>query len=58
MNISEQPARIFAIIIFGPYLIYKGSHIKDNILIFFGFILILYELFWIINYNPKTITIN
>ncbi len=57
MLISEQPGRIFAILVIGPYLIYKGYKFRDNILIYLGILFILYELFWIINYDPKTISI-
>ena len=57
MIISEQPGRFFAIIIVGPFLIYKGCKYKDNILKILGIVFILYELFWIVNYNPKKIII-
>ncbi len=55
MNISEQPGRIFAILIFGPYLINKGYQFEDKLLIYLGILFIIYELFWIINYEPKII---
>ena len=57
MNISEQPGRIFAIFVVGPYLIYKGSHYNDKLLKFLGILFIIYELFWIIKYEPKTVDI-
>tara|TARA_B100000780_G_C21050963_1_gene422073 strand:+ start:602 stop:826 length:225 start_codon:yes stop_codon:yes gene_type:complete len=57
MNISEQPGRIFAIFVVGPYLIHKGYQFEDNIMIYLGILFILYELFWIINYDPKIIHI-
>jgi len=57
MIISEQPGRVFAIIIVGPFLIYKGCKYKDNILKILGILFIIYELFWIVNYNPKKIII-
>lgn len=57
MIISEQPGRVFAIIIVGPFLIYKGCKYKDNILKILGIIFIIYELFWIVNYSPKKIII-
>mgnify|MGYP001262553358 CR=1 FL=1 len=55
MKISEQPGRMFAIFIFGPYLIYKGNVFNDDLLVFMGIIFILYELFWVINYDPKIV---
>ena len=55
--ITEQPGRLFAIFILGPYLIIKGSKFNDTILTILGIIFILYELFWIINYEPRTIYI-
>ena len=55
--ITEQPGRLFAILILGPYLVIKGSKFNDTILIILGIIFILYELFWIINYEPRTIYI-
>ena len=55
MNISEQPGRIIAILFIGPYLIHSGFKFKENIMIYLGFLFILYELFWIINYDPKII---
>ncbi len=57
MNFSEQPGRIFAILIVGPYLIYKGYQFEDNIMVYLGILFILYELFWVINYEPKIIQI-
>jgi len=57
IHITEQPGRLFAICFFGPYLIMKGSKFNDTILIILGIIFILYELFWIINYEPRTIKI-
>ena len=55
MNISEQPGRIIAILFIGPYLIHSGFKFKENIMIYLGILFILYELFWIINYDPKII---
>jgi len=55
--ITEQPGRLFAILIFGPCLVIKGSKFNDTTLIILGIIFILYELFWIINYEPRTIHI-
>jgi hypothetical protein len=35
--------RIFALCIFGPYLIYIGRKIKNNILVFLGVLLIVWD---------------
>ena len=37
----------------GPYLIYKGYIIKDNILIFLGVVSLLYELLWVLNIKTE-----
>jgi len=55
--ITEQPGRLIAIFILGPYLVIKGSKFNDTILIILCIIFILYELFWIINYETRTIHI-
>jgi len=55
--ITEQPGRLFAILIFGPCLVIKGSKFNDTTLIILGIIFILYELFWIINYSPRNVNI-
>jgi len=56
-SITEQPGRLFAIFILGPYLIIKGNKYNNTILIILGIIFILYELFWIINYSPRNVNI-
>ncbi len=55
MQITEQPGRYFAILFLGPYLIYTGKKYHDKILFYIGILFIIYELFWIIYYKPKTI---
>ena len=35
--------RVFALCIFGPYLIYIGRKIKNNILVFLGVLLIVWD---------------
>ncbi len=57
MNISEQPGRIFAIFLFGPYLIHKGKKYKDKLLKISGFVFIAYEIFWVLFHNPKKIIV-
>ncbi len=57
MIITEQPGRILAIFIFAPYLIYSGYIYNDKIILLFGIIFFIYELFWIIFYKPKSINI-
>tara|TARA_B100000787_G_scaffold170105_1_gene164046 strand:- start:11160 stop:11381 length:222 start_codon:yes stop_codon:yes gene_type:complete len=57
MKISEQPGRFFAILLFAPYLIYCGYKYKDPLLFFLGIIFIIYELFWVIFFDPKNINI-
>ena len=55
MNISEQPGRMCAIFIFGPFLIYKGKKYKDRSLKIFGIVFIVYEIFWVLFHSPKII---
>ena len=55
MVITEQPGRILAIFVFAPYLIYCGYIYNNKLLLLFGIIFLIYELFWIIFYKPKTI---
>ncbi len=35
--------RVFALFVFGPYLIYIGRKIKNNILVFLGLLLIVWD---------------
>lgn len=58
MLISEQPGRLMAIFILGPFLVYSGRIYEDKILILLGSLFILYEIFWVINYEPKTILLD
>ena len=57
MKFSEQPGRIFAIFFLGPYLIYCGYKYNNLLLILLGIIFILYEIIWVILYEPKKIYI-
>ena len=57
MILTDQPGRLFAVIILGPFFIYKGIIYNDIIFVLLGIIFILYELFWIINYKPNNINI-
>ena len=57
MQITDQPGRFLAVLVFGPLLIYKGNRFNDIFLVIFGFLLIFYDLFWIINYPSKKINI-
>ena len=56
-NITEQPGRLIAIFLVGPYLIYIGKKYNNLFLIVLGILFIPYELFWIINYSPRNINI-
>ena len=42
-NILYFLGRVFALFIFGPYLIYIGNKIKNTILILLGMLLILWD---------------
>ena len=56
-TITEQPGRLIAIFLLGPYLIFTGKKYNNLLLILLGIIFIIYEIFWIINYNPRNINI-
>ena len=58
MYITDQPGRYFAILYFSPLLIYKSYYYNDNFLFIFGILLFSWDLFWVINYPPKTTTNN
>ncbi len=57
MKITDQPGRVFAILIFSPLLIYKGIIYEDIILILFGILLFLWDLYWVMNYPPKIVEV-
>jgi hypothetical protein len=46
------------IILIAPYLIYCGYIYNNIYLIVLGIIFMIYEIFWIIFYKPKTIDFN
>ena len=53
--ITDQPGRIFAVLVFGPILFLKGLNYKDFLLIFLGLLITFYDLFWLIYYPSKKI---
>jgi hypothetical protein len=52
-TITDQPGRVLAVFVFGPLIIYKGFVYKDAFLYFFGVLLILWDLFWVLDHKPK-----
>lgn len=58
ITITEQPGRLLAIILIAPYLIYCGYIYNNIYLIVLGIIFMIYEIFWVIFYKPKTIDLN
>ena len=55
MIITDQPGRVLAILVFAPYLGKAGIDYKDKFLLFFGILLFIWDLFWIIMYPSKKI---
>ena len=53
MFLTDQPGRLFAILIFAPYVIYRGLSYRDNLLLILGVGLFLYELFWLLARPPQ-----
>lgn len=51
--ITDQPGRVLAVFVFGPILIYKGRKYDDGFLLFFGVLLILWDLYWLLFKEPK-----
>ena len=51
--ITDNYGRLFAVFIFSPILVYKGSIYKDIVLIFLGILLLFYECFWIFTSRPQ-----
>jgi len=48
----EQPGRLFGMFFFSPYLFYKGLVHKDLSLRIFAVLLFIYELYWVLFYQP------
>ena len=46
---------LFLLLIFAPYLIYKGYKYNDNMLIILGILLCCYECVWIYFSGPQVI---
>jgi hypothetical protein len=53
MIVTDQPGRIFAVIIFAPYIVCRGLTHRDTLLIVLGVTLFLYEMFWLLSKPPK-----
>ena len=57
-NFNISTGKIFCYsFFFAPYLIYTGYKINNNILLVLGFILLIYEIFWICLYPSNKIII-
>ena len=53
MIVTDQPGRVFAVIVFAPYLVYRGLVNRDMLLTVLGVTLFLYEMFWLLSKPPK-----
>lgn len=53
MIVTDQPGRVFAVIVFAPYLVYRGIVYRDKLLTILGAALFLYEMFWLLSKPPK-----
>lgn len=53
MILNDQPGRLFAILIFAPYLIFRGISYRDTALLILGIALFFYEMFWITTAPPQ-----
>lgn len=53
MIVTDQPGRIFAVIVFAPYIVYCGLVHRDTLLLVLGVALFLYEMFWLLSRPPK-----
>jgi len=52
---TDKYGRLFGVLILSPYLVYCGYIYNNNILLIFGVLLFIYELFWICNSGPQVI---
>jgi len=50
---SEQPLRVLAVLVVGPYLIYTGKKHKDNTLIVLGVLFMIIEIYCLLFIKPK-----
>ena len=57
MTVSDQPGRLFAILVFAPFLIFRGISYQDALLTILGIALFFYEIFWIITAPPQHATL-
>lgn len=53
--ITDQPGRVFAIIVLAPYLFYLGKKHNDQSLAVIGFVFFFYEIYWVSFAKPRTI---
>jgi hypothetical protein len=53
LNFTDQPGRVLAVFVFGPLLIYKSQKYGDFFLLMFGVLLIVWDLFWLLNKPAK-----
>lgn len=56
--ITDQPGRILAVILFAPILIYKGYLYSDIFLVFFGILLFIWDLYWLLWKEPCHTSVN
>jgi hypothetical protein len=54
--ITDQPGRLIAIFLLAPYLINAGKQYKDNKLSAIGYVFLIYEILWLLNADPRTIS--
>ena len=50
--ITDQPGRIFAVLVFGPILLLKGKSYNDIVLLILGALLIVWDLYWLLWKKP------
>lgn len=49
---TDQPGRVAAVFIFAPLLLFKGIQYNDMFISFFGLLLYLWDLYWLILRDP------
>lgn len=50
---TDQPGRVLAVLVFGPVLVLKGRKYNDWMLVAFGIMLVLWDLYWLLFADPK-----
>lgn len=51
--VTDQPGRVLAVLVFGPLLIFKGRALGDLFIFWFGVLLVVWDLYWLLYRAPR-----